>query len=102
MCQLLPLIIFPTKFLTEDVVFGRTGFDLHWGWGLALGVFFMEVAAGIVFIVAPDTQEVHYSEKTVYTNGGIDGVIVLVSSLEAFYVARYVDHLMCMQDIHDV
>ncbi|XP_011678001.1 epithelial membrane protein 2 [Strongylocentrotus purpuratus] len=70
MCQLLPLIIFPTKFLAGDVVLGRTNFDLHWGWGLALGVFFMEVAAGIVFIVAPDTQEIHYSEKTVYTNGG--------------------------------
>lgn len=70
MCQLLPLIIFPTKFLSEPVVFGRTGFELHWGWGLALGVFFMDVAAGIVFIVAPDTQEIHYSEKTVYTNGG--------------------------------
>ncbi|XP_041479384.1 p53 apoptosis effector related to PMP-22-like [Lytechinus variegatus] len=70
MCQLIPLIIFPTKFIAEDVIFGRTNFDLHWGWGLGLGVFFIEVAAGIVFIVAPDTQEIHYSEKTVYTNGG--------------------------------
>ncbi|XP_071494087.1 uncharacterized protein [Diadema antillarum] len=69
-CQLLPLIIFPTKFLGEPVVFGRTGFELHWGWGLALGVFFMELVSGLVFIVAPDRAEIHYSEKQVYSNGG--------------------------------
>ena len=85
MCQLLPPDHLPDQVPHRGRRVWADGLSIFTGgWGLALGVFFMEVAAGIVFIVAPRHARGSLQRKDCLHKRWHDGVIVLVSSLEAF------------------
>lgn len=64
---LIVLIIFPVKFMVEEVVPRRGVWELGWAWGLALGIFILQLASGLLYIFAPDKEEIHYSEKTYFS-----------------------------------
>ncbi|XP_071841274.1 uncharacterized protein [Apostichopus japonicus] len=66
-CILIVLIIFPVKFMVEDVVPNRGVWELGWAWGLALGIWILQLAAGLLYIFAPDKEEIYYSEKTYFS-----------------------------------
>ncbi|KAJ8021318.1 Transmembrane protein 47 [Holothuria leucospilota] len=67
LCILIVLIIFPVKFMVEEVVPGRGVWELGWAWGLALGILVIQLVSGLLYIFAPDREEIYYSEKTYFS-----------------------------------
>ncbi|XP_071943947.1 transmembrane protein 47-like [Antedon mediterranea] len=59
------LVTFPILILQADVYQFRKEWEFSWGYGLGWGVLLFQVVVGLLFLFAPATKEIYFSERDI-------------------------------------